>query len=132
MKSLFGVDLTAIMVVLLVLFAACMGAVATIALSNRIMFRMGLRNVRRRRTQTALIVVGLMLATLIITAAFVTGDSLNYSITKVTYDNLQRTDLALHHFHDGGAGTGASLAAQSYVDQSIVEKLQTHFQGDPD
>ena len=36
---------------------------------NRTMFRMGVRNVRRRRTQSILVVTGLMLATVIITAA---------------------------------------------------------------
>src|SRR5215472_256358 len=110
MNSLFGLSMTAIMVVLVVLFAACIGAVVAVYLSNRIMFRMGLRNVRRRRTQSALIVIGLMLATLIITAAFVTGDSLDSSITNVAYANLQRTDLALHHFHSGSAAATTSLA----------------------
>ena len=132
MNSLFGVSTTAIMVVLVVLFAACAVAVFAIYLTNRVMFRIGLRNVRRRRTQTALIVVGLMLATLIITAAFITGDSLSSSITNVTYANLQRTDIALHHFHSASAGTSTSLAQQSYVDQAIVPALQAHFQGDRD
>jgi putative ABC transport system permease protein len=132
MNSLFGLSTTTLMVVLLVLFAACMGSIGAIYLSNRMMFRMGLRNAGRRRSQTALIVVGLMLATLIITAAFVTGDSLNYSISNVAYNNLQRTDIALHHFHNGSTTTTTSLAQQAYVDQSIVPALQAHFQRDRD
>jgi putative ABC transport system permease protein len=120
------------MIVLVVLFAVCTGAVLAIYLTNRAMFRIGLRNVRRRRTQTVLIVVGLMLATLIISSAFVTGDSLSSSITNVTYANLQRTDIALHHFHSASAGATASLAQQGYVDQAIVPALQAHFQGDRD
>ena len=50
------------------------------------MFRMGLRNIPRRGAQTALVVVGLMLSTLIITAAFTTGDTIDYSIAETTYD----------------------------------------------
>jgi putative ABC transport system permease protein len=131
MKSLFGIDMTAIMLVLVVAFAASLGAVAAISLSNRIMFRMGLRNVRRRRAQTGLIVVGLMLATLIITAAFTTGDSLNYSITNATYDNLQRTDLAIHHFSISGQ-QAAAPGAEGYASEEIVPKLQAAYQNDRD
>ena len=132
MNTLFGVSTNAIMIVLVIMFAACMGAVIAVYLTNRIMFRMGLRNAGRRRTQTGLIVIGLMLATVIITASFVTGDSISYSITKVAYDNLQRTDVALHHFHSATAVATTSLATQQYVDQSIVARLQAHFQGDRD
>ena len=127
MNKLFGIPMTSIMWVLVALFVICVATVVAIYLSNRVMFRLGLRNVARRRTQTGLVIVGLMLATLIITASFITGDSLNYSITKVTYDNLQRADVALHHFHSTDASPTTSLAQQSYVDQSIVGKLQSHF-----
>src|SRR5262245_19254643 len=96
MNKLFGIPMTSIAIVLAALFAVCVVGVLAIYLSNRIMFRLGLRNIPRRGTQTALVVLGLMLSTLIITAAFTTGDTLDYSITKGVYDNLQRTDLELN------------------------------------
>ena len=46
------------------------------------MFLIGVRNIPRRRAQTVLIIIGLMLSTLIITAAFSIGDTVNYSITN--------------------------------------------------
>src|SRR5690242_5444479 len=95
MDKLFGLSMTSIMIVLVVLFAICIAGVAAVWLSNRMMFRMGLRNVPRRGTQTGLVVIGLMLATLIITAAFTTGDTLNHSITSTAYNVLQRVDLSV-------------------------------------
>jgi putative ABC transport system permease protein len=132
MKSLFGVPMTSIMLVLLVLFALCMTTVVAVWASNRVMFRMGLRNVARRRAQTGLMVLGLMLATLIITAAFTTGDSLDYSVTSVTYDNLQRTDLSLHHFRPADAQADLDVEGQSYTDARITPALEAAFASDPD
>src|SRR6185295_15698379 len=93
MDALFGLSMTTIMYVLLGLFAVSMGSVAWIVLRNRTMFKMGLRNVPRRGLQTGLIVLGLMLATLIITASFATGDTVDYSISSKTFSQWQRTDL---------------------------------------
>jgi len=56
------------------------------------MFKMGLRNLPRRGMQTGLVVIGLMLATLITTAAFTTGDTVDHSISKTGYESLQRFD----------------------------------------
>src|SRR6476619_6561471 len=95
MSSLFGVPTTGIMVVLAALLVLAIGTVGAVALANRTMFRMGIRNLPRRRTQTSLVVAGLTLSTLIITAAFVTGDTITYSFTKSSYDLLQRADLAI-------------------------------------
>src|SRR3546814_17609587 len=54
---------------------------------------MGLRNLALRKAQTALIVIGLMLSTLIISAAFATGDTVGYSVTNTVYDELGEADL---------------------------------------
>jgi putative ABC transport system permease protein len=133
MNTLFGLSMTTIMVVLLVFFAIGLAVVGTIFITNRVMFWMGLRNAARRRAQAALVVVGLMLGTLIITAAFVTGDSLDYSITNVTYDNLQRTDLALHHFRPtGGSETTTNVPELNYARESVVPALDRAFADDPD
>jgi putative ABC transport system permease protein len=139
MDKLFGIPMSTIMWVLVVLFAICVGSIIAIWLSNRIMFRMGLRNIPRRGAQTVLVVLGLMLATLIITAAFSTGDSIDYSITSTTYTNLQRTDLVLR-FGTGDTERNNAFApsfandgsAQSYVSQNMVAGLQSAFQNDSD
>jgi putative ABC transport system permease protein len=128
MNELFGLSMTTIMLVLVALFAVAIASVAFIFFSNRLMFRMGLRNLPRRGMQTGLVVLGLMLSTLIITAAFTTGDTIDHSITKAGYDHLQRTDLVLNFNGDGGDNTGKPV----YVRESSVGELERRLADDPD
>jgi putative ABC transport system permease protein len=88
---------------------------------NRVMVRLGLRNIPRRRAQTILIVVGLMLGTLIISAAFGTGDTMTYSFRAWILDELGEVDEIIY------AGEGLSgLAAPTdliYVDYAHFQAL---------
>ena len=95
MDSLFGVSLTSIMISLLVLMAAAFAVIGWIAWRNPLLVRMGLRNVARRKAQTTLIAVGLMLSTLIISAAFATGDTVGYSITNELYSQFEEVDFVI-------------------------------------
>jgi hypothetical protein len=92
MNALFGIPMNTVMLVLVGLLAACLAAVGYVVLRNRIMFFIGLRNIPRRVAQTTLIVVGLMLSTLIISAAFTTGDTVDFSITNQTVTLLGHVD----------------------------------------
>jgi putative ABC transport system permease protein len=99
-----------------------------IALTNRTMFKMGLRNLPRRGLQTGLVIVGLMLATLITTAAFTTGDTVEYSIGKFGYDYLQRTDLSVNF--QGNEGDAVSTG--SYAPEASIEAFEARFPDDAD
>ena len=55
---------------------------AGLALLRPIIVKLGLRNVPRRRSQSVLIVLGLTLSTIIITASLATGDTLQYSVRE--------------------------------------------------
>jgi putative ABC transport system permease protein len=92
MDALFGIPMNTIMIILLVALAVSLSIVAYVALRNRIFFLMGLRNIPRRTAQTVLIVIGLMLSTLIISAAFATGDTLDHSISKQAFTLLGHVD----------------------------------------
>jgi len=127
MNTLFGVPMTAIMVALLVLAAACVGCVIWIAVRARLMFSLGVRNIPRRRAQSILIVLGLMLSTLIVSAAFTTGDTLNYSVTRTAYDVLGPLDLTLN-LH----GSGRDAGPAPFVDQGFVSVLDDRLRNDPD
>ena len=70
MQELFGISMVNIMVVMLALLFACLAIIAFIAWRRPVIFKLGIRNIPRRKAQTVLIVVGLMLSTLIIAAAF--------------------------------------------------------------
>ncbi|MEZ4496014.1 MAG: FtsX-like permease family protein [Thermomicrobiales bacterium] len=92
MNEIFGVPTTSIMVVLSVLLAFCLLVSLWVAMRRPVVFKMGVRNIPRRKAQTILIVVGLMLSTLIISAAMTTGDTLNNSVNSEIYDLLGHTD----------------------------------------
>jgi len=92
MEELFGVPMDVIMVVLLAIFLPVIAGVAIVGWRNRVMLKLGLRNIRRRKSQTALIISGIMISTLIMAAAFGTGDSITYSIRKNAIDALGTID----------------------------------------
>src|SRR6266540_3532545 len=108
MNEIFGIPMTSVMITLLVLLALCLLSVAWVAWRRPVIFKLGVRNIPRRRAQTILIVVGLMLSTLIIAAAFGTGDTIDYSMTADVYDNLGRIDELVVYSQDVEANTDAS------------------------
>ncbi|HEX2736741.1 MAG TPA: hypothetical protein VHP57_01245, partial [Acidimicrobiia bacterium] len=68
MRTMFGVPVGTLAVVLSILVGVGVAIVAALALRNFVFFRLGVRNIGRRAGRTVLIVVGLMLATTIIAA----------------------------------------------------------------
>lgn len=79
-------------VVLLLLLSLLAVAVvsAVLALRHRLAFRIGMRNVRRARSRTILILLGLLVATTIVSGSLVVGDT-------VTQLNVHYTVLAIGH-----------------------------------
>jgi len=92
MDSLFGLSMNLIMYVLLALLAVSLAVIAYIILRNRIVFLMALRNIPRRTAQTVLILIGLMLSTLIISAALSTGDTVDHGMTNQAYTLMGHID----------------------------------------
>ena len=128
--------MTTIMLVTLAIMGLCLLTVALIALRNRVIFRMALRNIPRRKAQTTLIMIGLMLSTLIIAASLTTGDTLDYSITKTTYDGLGQVDETLAFVADnaGADNQGQISLNNTPIDTSIVDQLEANpaIAGNPD
>jgi putative ABC transport system permease protein len=79
MESLFGIPIGQLSAILTVFFLLGTAIIAFLAMRNRVMFKMAIRNIPRRRAQSTLIVVGLMLATLLFSASFATGDTIAHS-----------------------------------------------------
>ena len=94
MDEIFGVSMTTITGVLVALLAIALLFVGLIALRRPVVFKLGARNIPRRKAQTVLIVIGLMLSTLIVAAALGLGDSFAYSLTTNSYDTAGRVDAA--------------------------------------
>jgi putative ABC transport system permease protein len=95
METVFGLSMNVIMVFVLVLSVLVLLVVGFLAWRNPIILRLALRNIPRRRSQTLLIVLGLMLATLLITAAFGTGDTMTYSMKQAFAGSLGGTDITI-------------------------------------
>ena len=104
MDKLFGLPTGQLTLVLLVIFAAGALILAFLAARDRTSFKMAVRNVPRRRAQTALIVVGLMLATLLFSAAFTTGDTLTESLRTQALENIGRVDVTVRADQPESAG----------------------------
>ena len=108
MEELFGLSMTTLMYVLLAVVLASMAALGMLAARNRVMLKMGLRPIPRRPGQTALIIVGVMLSTVIMAAAFGTGDTLSFSIRNEAVAGLRQIDVLVV---PSRAGDDASFGA---------------------
>jgi putative ABC transport system permease protein len=92
MTELFGIPMSTIVLALTAMLVVSLLSVAWVYLRRRVIFRLGARNIPRRKAQTVLIVFGLMLSTLIVTAALGTGDTVNGSMTSEVYAQLGPID----------------------------------------
>ena len=128
MEDLFGIPMTTIAAVCVALTALIVLLLGFLAVRNPVMFKTGLRNIPRRRTQTALIVFGLMLATVIITAAFGTGDTVVNSVTDDVYELMDETDLTVNW----DAERFPRPMAERLLPLAEADALREAFAGDPD
>ena len=92
MQRVFGFPAGGFAVALAVLMALALGALAVVAARNPVFLRMGLRNIPRRRGRAALIVLGLMLGTTIITSALLTGDTMAAAVRGEVIESLGPVD----------------------------------------
>ena len=128
MDELFGLSMDYIMLGLVAGFLVSLAVVGYVVLRNRIMFKMGVRNIPRRMAQTVLIVIGLMLSTLIISAALTTGDTVDRSVTNFAYELSGHVDEIVAFDVEK---TGAS-SAEPFVPESTLAELEAALDNDPD
>ena len=121
MEDLFGVKMDWIMYVLLAIFLPVVAVIGFMAVRNRVMLKMGLRNIPRRKAQTALIVFGIMISTLIMAASFGTGDTLTYSIRNAVVEGLGTID---EFVLSARAGENDQFGGAAYVPMERFTTLQ--------
>jgi putative ABC transport system permease protein len=92
METILGIPADTLLTTLLGILALILVGVAYTALRYPLPFRLGVRNLPRRKSQTLLIVAGLALSTLIITSALGVGDTVDYSVKVEVYDDLGAID----------------------------------------
>jgi len=142
MDSLFGVPTERLTLVLLCAFAAGTLILAFLAARDRTSFRMAVRNIPRRKAQTALIVTGLMLATVLFSAAFTTGDTLTNSLRAQALRNIGRVDVVVKakQPESGGGvpfgpGAGAAQppeARETYFDAELADEIRERLADEED
>src|SRR6188472_855945 len=129
MNDIFGIPMAGLMMVLLALLAICLSGVAFVAWRKPVIFKLGVRNIPRRRAQTTLIVIGLMLSTLITAAALGTGDTLNHAVTATTYEVLGRVDEVI--VYSQGTDGQFETALSTKIDGSALTAVEQAVQDDP-
>ncbi len=126
MDELFGLPTIQLMWIVVAIAGVAAAVIAFIFLKRPILVRMGLRNLPRRRAQTVLVTMGLTLATIIVTIAFSTGDSLAVSIRNLALDSLERIDHFITPEETGDFG----LDGETAIPDQVLTDLQSHFAGD--
>src|SRR5687768_16126892 len=128
MEELFGVPTQQLLWILLAVFGAAALILGLSALRNRVSFRMAARNLPRRRTQTILVVLGLMLATMLFSASFTTGDTLTNSLRLQSLENLGQVDVQVQA--DGAGASGqqefgeTSSERAGYFDANVAGEVR--------
>lgn len=139
MDEPFAMPTERLTLVLLAIFTLGGLILALLAVRDRVAFKMAMRNASRRKTQTALIVMGLILATLLFSAAFTTGDTLTNSLRAQALENLGRVDVIVKA-EQPEAGSGAAFgpdaggpadpeARERYFDENLAGQIRDRLSG---
>src|SRR3954471_6502462 len=122
MDRVFGLPAGPLATALAVMLVTAVGVLTTIAVKNLVFLKIGLRNIPRRRSRSALIVAGLMLGTTIISASLLTGDTMATAVRGAVTKSLGVSDEVIT------AGTNANVmpgdasltAAKPYFDETAA------------
>ena len=88
MTQIFGIPLDILTTILVSITIVIVVGVLLLALTNKIFFKIGVRNIPRRRLQMLLIVFALMLSTTLLSSVLATGDVITAAVQSVsTYNN---------------------------------------------
>jgi putative ABC transport system permease protein len=120
MTQLFGIPLDTLANVLLIITLVIVGIVLLLALTNFIFFKIGVRNIPRRRLQMVLIVFALMLSTTLLSSVLATGNIITSAVQSVAVYNLGNVDEIIEPRH----GT--------FFDDYIYKNLVKYKQHNPD
>jgi len=123
LEKLFGLEINTLAISLSTLTAIILMAFILLASRNRVLLKLALRNIPRRKAQTALIIVGLMLSTTIIMAALGIGDSINKGIRVGALYALGETDIRL-------TSPIFSSFGDNYINETMVEKVRAELEFD--
>lgn len=131
MNELFGIPIDTLLVALAAGLGIAVAILGVLALRNRVLVRLAVRNVGRRRGRSALIVVGLMLGTTIVAAALTTGDTMNHTVRSTAVEALGETDMTLapRGAVDDIPGALGAATGMGWIDESVVDDVEEAVAG---
>ncbi|QBD79390.1 FtsX-like permease family protein [Ktedonosporobacter rubrisoli] len=100
MTDFFGIPIETLTQSLIIITCSIVAGVILLALGNAIFFKIGVRNISRRRLQMVLIVFALMLSTTLLSSVLATGDVLTAAVQSVAVYNWGNIDELI----EGGRG----------------------------
>ena len=107
----------------LLVILVILGVIAIKGFRSILLLKMGLRNITRRKVNTFIVVMGLMIGTSIISGSLVVGDTLQNMFTKGVYDTYDETDEEIYTFDQSGSF--------AFVDDRAYYDIQNFTQQDP-
>ena len=116
MNELFGIPMSTLAVGLPAAFVAVLVVVTFLALRQPVLFRLSARYAARRKGRTALIVIGLMLGTAMVTAALNTGDTMTYTIRSAVLSGLGSIDEVISSQEESDIEVTGEAAQLKYID----------------
>jgi putative ABC transport system permease protein len=122
MDRVFGIPAGPLAAALAILLVVALGVLTAMALKNVVFLKIGVRNIPRRRSRSALIVAGLMLGTAIISASLLTGDTMATAVRGSVTRSMGVTDELVTAGTTANLDTGDSslTAAKPYFPQSAA------------
>jgi putative ABC transport system permease protein len=96
--------------------------IAVLALSNRIIFKMAVRNFTRRKAQSVIVIAGLMIGTAIISSALVVSDTMTNTFEVDAYRSLGEVDEEIW-----GIETWSTVTFYRYFSESIYDSMSENL-----
>ncbi|MCH2320704.1 MAG: FtsX-like permease family protein [SAR202 cluster bacterium] len=118
MEQLFGIPTLWLALGLALVLLVLLGVVAYFANRHRFLFKLGVRNVPRRKAQSVLIVMGLMLSTTIIASSLGIGDTVTHSIRVDAFTALGHTDEII-------SSPEAVLFGGAFLPEGALDQIQS-------
>jgi len=107
---------------LLIIIAVVVGIVLIDAYRHRVLFKIGCRNIFRRKTNTLIVILGLMIATAIISSSFGVGDTMDNMVEGEIYKEWQETDVTI--YNTTFEGDYKPITVKTYTDfKSDIESI---------
>ncbi|HEV2317191.1 MAG TPA: FtsX-like permease family protein [Thermoplasmata archaeon] len=108
-------------IVLVIFFLGLIALVsAALALRYRLPFKLAVRNVRRGKGRTVLLILGLLVGTTIVSGSLVIGDTVNAVDVHFTYIALGHVDEGVYNLSPGGGSQPFSYQVATNLQQKLA------------